>query len=225
MTKPDRDHPADLAASEVVGAVVPGIGWIAGPLLRAAREESQRNASTALRAAERASGMSREDLEERIAAEPAMLPLYLHVLWAAGMNGHDETLRAMGTALGDAARAHARNERDAFDTAEDVLRAMREFTPRHWAVLVHVAENSPDQGSPPEDERWQAVTARNIALGLELTEATATAALAALAAAGLTRTAVPTLVGTSPLAYPITSLGLAVLHAARAHADEEDLSG
>lgn len=46
--------------------------------------------------------MSREDLAEAIGENPQFVPLATRLLYAAGLNGHDETLRAMGTALGEA---------------------------------------------------------------------------------------------------------------------------
>jgi hypothetical protein len=113
---------------------IPGIGWALGPLAKRVGEsidrEWKRNRSVAMKAAERAAGMSREDLEERIAAEPSVIPLTVRVLWAAGMNGNDATLKGMGRTLG-----HAVREPELIGEAELIVAAMTDFGPSHRAVL------------------------------------------------------------------------------------------
>lgn len=84
-------------------------------LARSVTAEWRRNTSNALRAAEAASGRSREDFAEWIKEDVRAIPLYLKVLWAAGMNGHDQTLRAMGAVLGSVAQATARGNNEAFE--------------------------------------------------------------------------------------------------------------
>ncbi len=92
-------------AQDVTGLPGPVGSSVGKRMYRAVAAEWQRNRSTALRAAEAATGLTREQIEEWAEAEPRAIPLYLKVLWAAGMNGHDDTLRAMGTVLGASARA------------------------------------------------------------------------------------------------------------------------
>ena len=97
----------DLAGGAI--ELIPGVGPLLAPLAKRAfksiREEWARNSSKALRAAERISGMSREELSDRISDDPRLIPLVTRVLYAAGMTGQDTILRALGTALGDAGSA------------------------------------------------------------------------------------------------------------------------
>src|SRR3954447_61548 len=93
------EHLAGLA-----GIALPGVGTASQWMARKIHEEWARHRSTALRAAERTSGLSREDLAETVSADPRLVPLVTRLLYAAGMNGHDGTLRAMGAAFGDAVR-------------------------------------------------------------------------------------------------------------------------
>jgi hypothetical protein len=76
-----------------------------------------------------ASRLSRENFAKWIDRDPRAVPLYLTVLWAAGMNGHVETFRAMGAVLGQAAEASARQHDDTTGRAEMALRAMSDLTP------------------------------------------------------------------------------------------------
>lgn len=211
-----HEHPIDRAASEVAGALFPGLGLISGRLAGAVRTEWERNASSALRAAERSSGRSREDLEELITADPDVLPLYMHVLWAAGMNGHDVTLRAMGTALGSAARARIGGDQDAFDTAEDALRAMREFTPRQFKALRHLD----GYVSPPARKGDIGVFPKAYAKVSGMSIERSNATLASLAAAGLAD-AQSNFLGGQP-GYKITAIGSAILRASGTIESEGD---
>ncbi|MEV8029147.1 hypothetical protein [Cellulosimicrobium funkei] len=208
MSRRNDDHPADAAASEVAGSVIPGFGWLFGRLSARLRAEWQRNTSTALRVAEGVAGMSREDLEDCIAADPDMIPLYMHVLWAAGMNGHDATLRAMGAALGDAARGKRDGRPDGFEEAEDVLRAMRDFTPRHFRALRYIADHAPS----PTDETSVGTFPSTYAKVSGVEVERSSAILANLAAAGLALPGSTFFGGES--GYKVTDLGRAVLYAA-----------
>ncbi len=105
--------PSETVAS-LVASFVPGLGPLLGPLAarlsQALGEEWQRNTSRSLRAAEKVSGLSREDLAEAIAADPRLVPLLTRVLFQAGMSGSDDKLQALGAGLGwavaDAANRH-----------------------------------------------------------------------------------------------------------------------
>jgi DNA-binding HxlR family transcriptional regulator len=94
------------------------------------RKWYERRVSTALRAAERVSGMTRKQLGEAIAEDPQLVPLVTRVLYAAGMNGHDQTLAAMGSALGGAVR-----DRDRIDEMELILTALADLGPAHVRLL------------------------------------------------------------------------------------------
>jgi hypothetical protein len=113
---------------------IPGIGWALGPLAKRTAEsvarEWEQNQSVALKAAARAADMSRDDLEDAIAIVPGVIPLTVRLLWAAGMNGHDATLKGMGRTLG-----HAVRDPGLIGEAELILAAMADFGPSHRAVL------------------------------------------------------------------------------------------
>lgn len=212
----DGEHLSDELAGDAGNFLLPvGGGALSKWLWRPVREEWERNASKALRAAENASGMTREDLAELVENDPRAMPLYLQILWAAGMNGHDKTLRAMGAVFGHAADASARNDDEGFEDAELALRAMAGLGRRHFRVLSVLGESSvhsTEAGSAVYNEFMpEYVSARS-----RLREEIAHQCLLNLAAAGLT-TSVSVFDGT---AYPITELGRAVLLAVRAVSDE-----
>lgn len=193
-------------AQDVVGAFVPLANTVGKRLYRAISAEWARNRSTALGSALRASGLSREDFEEWAEREPRAIPLYLKVLWAAGINGHDQTLRAMGAVLGEAARATARGSDDGFEDAELALRAMDDLTPRHFRVLAAV-----DEGHVGENRDMGAFMPEGVSETCGIGQDAAHQCLLNLAAAGLVVSS-PVLNGT---AYPPTELGRAVMAAAQ----------
>ena len=93
--------------------------------------EVNRNRSTVLRLAEQAAGISREDLAERIAEQPQLVPLVVRVMYAAGMNGHDSTLLLLAGYLGSALA-----DDDEIDDAELMISAIADLTERHIHVLA-----------------------------------------------------------------------------------------
>lgn len=200
--------------TEIASSVMPGTGWLTERLLdRVAREHAQR-ASEALRVAETASGMSREELADLLDRQPELVPLYLQVLYAAGMNGHEQVLRAMGAAMGLAAAAARSGDRDLFDDIELVLRTMKDFTPRQFQVLQAVATGTGRKGDDGKDDLLP-TSARGIGPNLGISAERVEACLIALSGLGMV-TVVQTWDGNS---YPITPLGQAVLDAADAVAE------
>ena len=133
----------DGLIDELVAGVVEWIP-IAGNILavpakhlsKKIREECARNSSKALRAAERASGFSREDLADHISENPRLIPLVIRVLYTAGMTGQDAILRALGTALGDAGRDPVK-----IDEAELLLIGMANLRAHHIAILEVPADH------------------------------------------------------------------------------------
>lgn len=151
MTEP-RDWRDEAAAGLV--SMLPLIGpLLAEPARRVSRgfrDEITRNQSRALKAAELLSGLTREDLAERIAADPRLIPVATRVLFAAGMTGQDEVLDALGAALGTAVSDP--------DSAEDVdllLLGLQNLR-RHHITLLRRATGTPqwlgmpDEGKQPE---------------------------------------------------------------------------
>ncbi len=137
----DPNLPDELINGAVSAIPIPGlslVGPLAGRLARAVRAEWARNLSVALYAAEETAGLSREQLTELLAENPRLVLLFVRVIHAAGMNGHDEALKGMGAALGDAARAPSRaNE------AEVILAAFVDLTADHIALLRCVSVPDP----------------------------------------------------------------------------------
>jgi hypothetical protein len=189
---------------------VPAIGWLLAPLFKRVAQgvakEWERKGSVALKAAERASGMSREELEDAINTVPGMIPLTVRVLWAAGVNGHDATLKAMGATLG-----HAVREPERMSEVELILAAMADFGPNHRAVLEALE-------AKPTDAYWgdadfpQHVNIPQSIVGLSLS---------GLNARGLVRGLVQMFPGTGKLTYDITELGRTVLEVLREVETEE----
>jgi hypothetical protein len=111
------------------------------------REEWARNHSKALRAAERISGMSREELADNISEDPRLIPLAIRVLYAAGMTGQDVILRALGTALGEAVV-----DREKIDEAEILLIGLADLRKQHIAILRIMSAEVP--GSTAENPHY-----------------------------------------------------------------------
>ena len=196
------------AVTEIAGTAMPGFGWAIGRAFGLLCTEWQRLHSAALKAAVRVSGLSYEDLQERIESDPELMPLYVRVLWAAGTNGHDETLRAMGATLGEAVRATAEGadaDPQSMRDADQALVAMDALGPRHFSVLRllatpgHIPENIPD--------KWR-VNELTEALGFD--EERVRWCLSGLAAAGL---AIPRGSTFGGEWFAATNLGRAVVHA------------
>jgi hypothetical protein len=113
-------------------------------------EEWARNTSRALLAAERVSGMSREDLAEAIEADERLIPLFTRVLIQAGMSGHEEKLRALGAGLGWAIR-----EPKKIDSAEMLLVAIQDIGAPHIQVLEMITQPPPPfSAETPDDHAW-----------------------------------------------------------------------
>lgn len=64
--------------------------------------EWQRNNSDLIRRAEKISGLSREDIAERLETHPDLVPLTTRILFAAGTRHSDEVLKALSAVLADA---------------------------------------------------------------------------------------------------------------------------
>ena len=122
----------DEAAGALVGMTLP----IVGPLLQepakrlvgSVRAEHARNRDRALRAAVQMSGLTREELAERICTTPKLVPLLTRVLHEVGMTGQVEVLDALGAALGDAIREPSRS-----DEVELVLIGLESVRKQHNA--------------------------------------------------------------------------------------------
>jgi hypothetical protein len=213
VTEP-RDELVEDIAGDAVAALIPMGGTLGKRLARSLTSEWRRNTSNALGAAVEASGLSREDFAEWIAEDGRAVPLYLRVLWAAGMNGHDQTLRAMGAVLGSAAHATARGDDDAFEEAELALRAMSDLTPRHFRVLRVLSEGRVVKAEGAEPNYGQ-FAPDHVASEAGMRSEVAHQCLLNLAGAGLATT----LNLINGIAYPITDLGRAVIMAATAVAE------
>jgi hypothetical protein len=210
VTEP-RDELVEDIAGDAMAALIPMGGTLGKRFVRSLTTEWRRNTSNALGVAEEASGLSREDFAGWIKEDVRAIPLYLKVLWAAGMNGHDQTLRAMGAVLGSAAQATARGDDEAFEEAELALRAMSDLTPRHFRVLRVLNEAqvvTPEGGEP----NYGQFTPDHVASEAGMREEVAHQCLINLAGAGLATT----LNVLGGMAYPITDLGRAVIMAATA---------
>jgi hypothetical protein len=141
--------PDDLSAGAV--ELIPGLGPILAPFakraFRSMREEWARNGSKAIRAAERASGLSREELADRISEDSRLIPLAIRVLYAAGMTGQESILRALGTTLGDAVR-----DPENIDEAELFLIGMSDL--RRYHIVILEIMNRPRPNDPDSLLHW-----------------------------------------------------------------------
>lgn len=201
---------ADFAA-ELTGLILPGFGttakWLTGQVSR----EWGRNRSAALYAAECASGLTREELGAAIAEDPRLVPLVTRLLHAAGMNGHDRTLEAMGAAFGDAVR-----HRDAIDECELILSSLADLTDAHTVVMLKLSEEAPvvepyDPGRP-DAQRARAWRPDLLFQAVPLPERVTVLCIAALVARGLIRVS-----DTWAGGYELTELGRVLLEVLKQH--------
>ncbi|WP_139175426.1 hypothetical protein [Nocardioides lianchengensis] len=199
----------DRLAGEALGALVPGTSTIGEKAAGLVRQEWARLTSRALKVAEEHSGLTREEFTDWVEAEPRAVPLYMKVLWAAGMNGHDATLRAMGAVLGEAANATARKDEEGFTRAELALQAMTDLGPLHFRVLAVLADSVVVTEQDGGDNLGQFV-AEYVATKAAMSEVVVEHCLLNLANSGLTK--LTSVLGGN--AYPLTDLGRAVLRAA-----------
>ena len=216
MNQAGDDEPLskDLAVSGI--GMIPVLGPLLEPLASraadAVRAEYRRNTSTALRAAERASGMSREDLQERIADDPNLVPLLVKVLFSAGTNGFDDVLKAMGAALGAAVL-----DPNTVNDAEIVLAAISDLKKHHIHLLTAATQEPPlvqVEGEDPRRVHWMLETLA--------TEAGMSDDMTGLCAAGLVNSGLlRTMSLYGGLGYEVTDLGRLVLEVLAAHRDEK----
>lgn len=204
-----EENVADRLAGDALGTLVPGANTIGEKAAGLVRREWARLTSRALRVAEERSGLTREEFTDWVEAEPRAVPLYMKVLWAAGMNGHDATLRAMGAVLGEAANATARQDEEGFTRAELALQAMTDLGPLHFRVLAVLADSVVVTQQDGGDNLGQFV-ANYVATKAAMSEVVVEHCLLNLANSGLTT--LTSVLGAN--AYPLTDLGRAVLRAA-----------
>lgn len=204
------DYLVDELAGDALGTLVPFAGAVGERAAGLIRKEWSRLTSKALKAAEDSSGLAREDLYYWIERDPRAIPLYLKVLWAAGMNGHDATLRAMGAVLGEAARATADGEDEAIVRAELALTAMSDLGPLHFKILAVLNESVVIPGGGGGGDNYSEFTPAFAATRAGLSEPLAAQCMLNLANAGLTE--LTSVLGAN--AFPLTELGRAVLRAA-----------
>jgi hypothetical protein len=191
----------DLAAGAV--ETIPVLGPILAPFAKRLsgkiREEWDRNTSEALRAAERASGMSRERLADRMSEDPRLIPLVVRVLYVAGMTGQDAILRALGTALGDAVRIP-----ENIDEAEILLIGMADLRGHHIDTLKIMTERLPHPTEPDQFAYW---TSESLANKSGYSRDLVNICIAGLVSSGLIRQADDAY----GVAYEITELGRTAL--------------
>jgi hypothetical protein len=203
------DSLADSLAADALGLVLPFGNTIGQRGAAAIRQEWSRLTSRALKAAERSSGITREELAEWIERDPRALPLYMKVLWSAGMNGYEQTLRAMGAVLGEAAKATVAGEDEAMERAELALQAMANLGPMHFKVLAALSKSVVVVGEHG-GENLRQFTPDFVSEVAGMSESLAAQCSLNLANSGLTE--LTSVLGGN--AFPLTDLGRAVLRAA-----------
>jgi len=198
------------ALAALAGVAVPGSGPALQLLAQKIRQERERSASTALTRAEQITGLTREELADEIARDPRLVPLAARLLHAAGMNGHDRTLQAMGAALGAAV-----NRRESLDECELILTALGDLTDSHAAVLAVMAQEVPGEPDAERRSRW---SREELTEACGLGDRVVTICAAALVARGLARMPGAILGGGDH--YQLTELGRLVLDVLNLYASE-----
>ncbi|WP_435200322.1 hypothetical protein [Janibacter sp. GS2] len=123
---------ATVSGLPIVGPIVQELATDAIDVVIA---EQTRLRSTALRAAERSAGMTREEISDALVASPHLVPLVSRVLWTAGMSGDDEILEVLGGMLGSILLAP-----DDTEEAELLLAGIADLKRIHLQVLRKLRE-------------------------------------------------------------------------------------
>lgn len=123
---------ASLGSLPFVPSIVQELGE---SVARVVLEEQARRQSTALKAAERSSGMTREEIGDALVATPHLVDPVTRVLYAAGMNGDDEILEVLGGILG-----HILITPDDTEEAELILAGIAELKRIHLQVLSGLSD-------------------------------------------------------------------------------------
>ncbi|MFC0224751.1 hypothetical protein [Nocardioides zeicaulis] len=136
----DRDEFTPELVAGLVG-MVPLVGSLAQPLARHVTtkmmEERERNASVVLQLACQRSGYSREDLNELLEREPALVTLVNRVLYQAAMNGQTTVLQVLAGFLGDAL-----SDTSKIDDVHALLAPIATLSDHHIRVLVELNASS-----------------------------------------------------------------------------------
>jgi len=148
---------------------------------------------------------------EFVEENPRGVPMYLLILHAAGTNGYEETLRAMGAVFGAAANSAKLGDVSEVERADAALRAMSDLTPQHFRALKQVLDHPPKltvEGSLSYSQS----THEAVAVALDVSLGDAAQYLLNLAAAGLV-----TMTGLTDglTGHEATAVGRAVCDAAR----------
>lgn len=138
----DLTGDAVAAAIELLG--IPG-GALIGRMVRPVVDEHRRRISVALRAAEAATGNTREEIEKIVAQDPEILSLYIRVLYAAGNSGNDQTLRMLGETLMHTFEAPSRASEN-----EVIVSAIEGLT-RDQLLVLQACDDSPQRAGDISD--------------------------------------------------------------------------
>lgn len=198
----------EVASALIDAATLPGVGTVFKRLAQGSREELRRARSVALKAAERTSGMTREEIADAVAQKPRLLPLATRLLHAAGENGYDETLRAMGGAFGEAVR-----DPEQADDCHLMLTSLADLGERHARVLRVLRGNPPVRGG--KASHWMT---SDVEEASSLPRRTTSLCLAALTSRGLVA-ASSTFFG-GAMGFVITDLGRDLLSVLEAYVAE-----
>lgn len=154
--------PAELAG-EVTSAILPLGGRLVSRLFSAVVNEFQTNHSRAMDAAVLTSGLSREDLAERMIEHRELVPLVTRLLFDAAQTSDRHLLEAMGAAF-----AAAVEDLDRADESGLTIRGLRNLLAEDIPVLRHLRDRDVfDERSETGKETDELQTAGGLANRLD----------------------------------------------------------
>lgn len=162
MVPSNESLPAELAG-EVAATVLPVGGALVSRLFNAVVNEFQTNRSRIMEVAVLTSGLSREDLAERMLEHRELVPLVTRLLFDAAQTGDRHLLETMGAAF-----AVAVEDLDRADECGLVIDGLRSLLAEDIPVLRQLRDRDVfDAGSDTASETEEVQTSGGVAMRLD----------------------------------------------------------
>lgn len=141
--------PKAQLALEAILEFLPFGGALSGLAGEHVAAEWRRARSRCVVLVERDTGLSREDITQRLVDHPRLLTLTGRVLWAAGMSGQDRVIRVLAGFLRDAVAEPSRS-----DEVMAFMPALEALSEHHIRILELAGTPAPDDDGTELGRHW-----------------------------------------------------------------------